>query len=172
MNWLDKYHDDWRTTDYPLDIGLDESNSYVDLLQQGFVERSPLITTDKSGSVPTTSEVKIFSKFVLVVGGFYSHQRSLFTFWGKELLQYFHNSLCYFQPCSKIVWKIEFCKFWSTIPLNRSSNPHLWIRENKKSFWTLSTRSKQIKNKFIYYVLHLIVSQNKFWNSFNHFIIT
>lgn len=56
MNWLDKYHDDWRTTDYPLDIGLDESN-YVDLLQQGFVERSPLITTDKSGPVSATSEV-------------------------------------------------------------------------------------------------------------------
>lgn len=58
INWLDKYHDDWRITDYPLDIGLDEANNYVDLLQQGFVERCPLITTDKSAPTPAiTSEV-------------------------------------------------------------------------------------------------------------------
>lgn len=69
MNWLDRYHDDWRTTDYPLDIGVDDGGSYADLLQQGFVERSPLFTTSKSVPTPTTTKVGIafLSMFVFVL---------------------------------------------------------------------------------------------------------
>lgn len=58
MKWLDRYHDDWRTIDYPLDIGVDDTGSYVDLMQQGFVERSPLFTSKKSTLTPSTSKVR------------------------------------------------------------------------------------------------------------------
>ena len=53
MNWLDRYHDDWRNADYPLDIGIDESGTYVDLLQnQDYFDRSPLFTNKK---IPSTT---------------------------------------------------------------------------------------------------------------------
>lgn len=57
MKWLDRYHDDWRTADYPLDLGVDESGSYVDLIQNGFTEQSPLITTGKLVSTSKAGKV-------------------------------------------------------------------------------------------------------------------
>lgn len=62
MKWLDRHHDDWRTADYPLDIGVDESGSYVDLIQNGFLERSPLVTTGKLAS--STSSGKVQGKYI------------------------------------------------------------------------------------------------------------
>lgn len=59
MNWLDRYHDDWRTADYPLDIGIDDTGTYIDLLQEGFVERSPMCTVDKTTSTPITPKVSL-----------------------------------------------------------------------------------------------------------------
>lgn len=60
MNWLDRYHDDWRNADYPLDIGIDESGSYVDLLQnQEYFDRSPLVTTNKVVPVPAAAAPKV-----------------------------------------------------------------------------------------------------------------
>ena len=58
MKWLDRYHDDWRTADYPVDLGIDEFGSYVDLIQNGFIERSPLFTSSRLTPTSNTGKVR------------------------------------------------------------------------------------------------------------------
>lgn len=61
MKWLDRYHDEWRTADYPVDLGVDEFGSYVDLMQNGFVERSSFVTSNKLAPPASTEKVSTVS---------------------------------------------------------------------------------------------------------------